>query len=173
MINFINQNLALICAFIAVGKWLYENKKQRIWETNKYLVEKFKEFENNLSTKQMTKILDYNKGIPYLIGKKQILLNDNIIFKSLETHDKKENFTDLEFSIRNTFDDYFDNLTELILLSKCGLINKKNLHLLLEYYLNIISGKSKYKSKKYINQIKNYLSFYNYDVVLDFLKYNK
>lgn len=170
---FTKENLTIIGGILAIVKWLYETQKQRNWETNKYLIEKLEEFQKKGSTTTIHNILDYNEGAPVFLGSNKIseeALNDQIIIDSLVTHDKKQIFTDVEIGIRGLFDQYFDNLTQLILMSKCGLIDEKNLKLLLQYYINIMNGKSERKSKEYVEQIKKYLKFYNYDLVLEFIK---
>jgi hypothetical protein len=55
------------------------------------------------------------------------------------------------------FDEYFDDLNELRLLSETGLINEKNFRLFMKYWFEILSGKKSNKSKKVLLQIKSYL----------------
>jgi hypothetical protein len=172
--NIFDKNtLAFIGLIAAVFKWLYETQKQRKWETNKYLFERYKEFEEKTSTEHVHRILDYNRvtSIKLEIEDKKFSgdLDDYLVMTSLRTHNQNGKFSELEYLIRCTFDDYFDNLTELILLSKCGLIDEKNLRLLLSYYINILNGNSRRKDPEYIEQIKNYLKFYNYSLVLEFI----
>lgn len=166
------ENLAIAGGILAILKWLYETHESRVWETNKYLMEKLKEFQDQPSTKLVHKILDYNGQIPFEVKNIKTLINDNDVCEALITHDVKENFTELEYEIRNTFDDYFDHLTELILLCECKLIDEENTRFLLSYYINILNGKSKSKSKEYVKQIKTYLTFYKYNLVLEFIYKN-
>lgn len=170
---FTTENVTLIGGTLAIIKWLYETQKQRRWETNKYLIERLDEFQNKNSTITVHDILDYNSGISIQIDsdeEKEEIINDEIVIDALTTHDKKQSFTDVDVFIRDTFDEYFDNLSQLILMSECGLIDKKNLKFLLKYYIDIMNGKSNRKNDIYVLQIKNYLKFYNYDLVLKFIK---
>lgn len=166
----INQlNITILFGIITACKWLYEYQKKQKWEKNKYLIERLKDFNETPSTKQINKILNYNDGIPFILNGKEKLIDDNVVINSLITHDRKEKFTDLEYEIRNIFDEYFDNLSELIILSKCKLIDSKNIKLLLNYYIKILNGSSNYKSEKYINTLKSYLKFYDYDNLYNFI----
>lgn len=150
------------------SKWVYEYTKKLKWEKNKFLLEKLEIFHSLESTKIMETLLDWN-GTNVIINGKEIFIDDNILLNSLYTHDVKHSFTTLEFELRHIFDDYFDNLTKLIFMSKSGLIDKKNLVMFMEYWLKILSGNTNNKSRELMEQINKYLEFYEFTTLRDFI----
>lgn len=166
MENFVKIYLPLIGAFLALFKWLYEYTKNLNWQQNKYLVEQYHRFLEKASTKYVHQILDYNSQIPFI---DDIEVNDDIVQCALTTHDLKDNFNDIEYAIRKCFDEYFDDLTELIILGECELIDLNNLKILLGYYFRLLKG-SENKKMSYTKAIQRYLKFYGYNYVVDFLE---
>jgi hypothetical protein len=50
------------------------------------------------------------------------------------------------------------------------LIERKNLIVFMGYWFDILNGKSKSKSQELVREIHNYLEFYKYQTLLNFLK---
>jgi hypothetical protein len=71
--------------------------------------------------------------------------------------------------LRNSFDEYFDKLTEFIILAESGMISEKNLRIFLNYWFNILNGNKKSKSSKIVSQFKNYMLFYGYEKLYNFI----
>jgi hypothetical protein len=168
-------NIELIIATggaVATGlKWVYEYTEKRKWEKNKFLLEQVEKFQNLETTICAEKCLDWNSAtITY--GSRDIKFDDKVLFDALTTHDKKHKFNQDEVTIRKIFDNYFDNLTKLIILSKSKIISEKNLILFLEYWFDILSGDSHSKNRELVEQIHSYLNFYGYTHLYDFLIYN-
>lgn len=152
------------------AKWVYEYTKKLKWEKNKFLLEQLELFHSVESTKIMETLLDWN-GTKVTIKGKEVFVDDEILLNSLYTHDVKHSFTKLEFELRDVFDEYFDNLSKLIFMSKSGLIDKKNLIMFLEYWLKILSGRMNNKSREMVEQITKYLDFYEFTALRDFISY--
>ena len=152
----------------ATSKWIYEYSNKLKWEKNKFLLEQIEKFESLESTQFVQKCLDWN-SITISHNGEMLKINDEDLLNSLQTHNKKHKFTPDEVLLRKMFDDYFDNLTRLVLLSKTKLISEDNLILFLEYWFEILSGNKKNKDKKIIEQIHNYMSFYGYKTLLEFI----
>lgn len=156
------EKMTLWAGILTVAKWVYEYSKKMKWEKNKFLLERIEIFKQRSTVKLMHKLLDWNAGVEVEINGEKISIDDKILFEAMQTHDKKEYFSDVEYYLREVFDDYFDNLNELVLLTKSGLIDEKNLRVFLQYWLEILSGEKKSKSFSLVNQFKIYLNYYGY-----------
>ena len=160
--------IELIIAAVAGLKWVYEYTEQRKWEKNKFLLDEVEKFMSLESTKCVHKILDWNSANIFYEGEK-IKFNDKILLDALQTHNVKHSFNSTEVVIRKLFDEYLDNLTKFIILSKSKLIEEKNLVLFLEYWFDILSGDSHSKDRELVEQFHKYMDFYNYKNLYIFL----
>lgn len=165
----LDYTIAILTALAAAFKWLYEYSQKLKWEKNKFLLEQLEKFQSQETTQVMEKLLDWN-FISVTIKGSTYKVNDAMLFEALQTHNNKHSFSQTEVALRKTFDDYFDNLTKMILLCKSKLISEKNFKLFYEYWLNILSGRKQSKSRELKEQIHNYLDFYGYDHLLQFIK---
>jgi hypothetical protein len=172
MIEFLKNNFLYITAILTGAKWVYEYSNKLKWEKNKFLLDRLEIFFNDNNTKNIHLMLDWNKikiksdGVEYKI-------NDDIIFEALQTHDVKHTFDTTEIYIRGAFDEYFDKLNEFIILYDAGMISEKSLRSFLRYWIDILKGKKKSKSKTLINQFSKYLDFYGYRELNSFIKKDK
>ena len=164
--------LAVFGALTAVFKWVFEYSNKLKWEKNKFLLEEIEKFSSIESTKNAQKILDWN-SIIIKINDDHILVNDEILFESMQTHDSKHKFSSEEVKLRGLFDEYFDNLTKMVLMCKTGMIPENNFRLFMKYWFKILSGDSKNKSSKILIQIRKYLDFYGYNDLLNFIDNKK
>jgi hypothetical protein len=162
------QSAAIVGGMYAAFKWVYEYSQKLKWEKNKFLLERFEVFNAKESVKKMHKFLDWNSSYTEF-GDKRYLVDDVIMFNALETHKNKKTYTALEFMLREVFDEYFDSLNELVLLAKAGMIDEKNLRLFLKYWLQIMNGTKKSKKQEFLMQLEEYISFYGYDNVHEFI----
>ena len=167
--NWVESDFVLIAGLAASLKWVWEYSQGRKFEKNKFLLEKVEKFNSLESTKKVQKVLDWN-AITIEINGVYTKIDDSILVEALKTHDQKISFDSTEVYIREIFDEYFTGLTELIILSKTGLVDKKNLKKFLQYWVNILNGTNKNKPESFVKTIGNYLSFYKYEEVLNFLK---
>lgn len=158
----------LVAGVFTGGKWVYEYSEKLKWEKNKFLLEELKKFHDNETNQVAEIMLDWN-GTHVTINEKTIYVDDKILYDALQTHDVKHKFSKDEFLIRGVFDEYFDNLTKLVFMSKAKLINKENLIMFLEYWFKILKGQRKSKSKEILSQINKYLVFYGYDELHKFI----
>ena len=156
----------------AASKWVYEYARKNTWEQNRFLLEQIEKLENLESTKCAQRCLDWNSATITYQGEK-IKINDDNLIESLQTHNVKHRFTPDEVMVRKIFDEYFDSLTKLIILSKSKLISKKNLIIFLDYWIKILSGEKQNKKTEVVNQIHVYLKYYGYDHLYNFLKEKK
>jgi hypothetical protein len=168
MIEFIKDNFLYITAIITSIKWVYEYSNKLNWEKNKFLIDRLEVFFNDTNTKNIQLVLDWNK-IKINDGQENYLIDDDILFEALQTHDIKHKFDKTEIFLRNSFDEYFDKLTEFIILAESGMISKRNLRMFLNYWFNILGGNKKSKPSKLINQFKVYMLFYGYEKLFKFL----
>jgi hypothetical protein len=162
--------VTIIIAVITGIKWVYEYTKQRQWEKNKYLVDRLDLFKSKDYVKVMHKLLDWNK-VTVEINNKEVKVNDDILYEAFTIHKIKPTFTLTESELRTIFDNYFDDLTELLVLSEIGLIDETKLEKYMKYWFDIIKGKTGKKELKLINQIHTYLEYYGYDDLYYFLNY--
>jgi hypothetical protein len=167
--NWVESDFVLIAGLATSLKWVWEYSQGRKFEKNKFLLERVEKFNNLESTKKVQKILDWN-AITIEINGVDTKINDSILVEALKTHDQKVIFDLTEVYIREIFDEYFTGLTELIILSNTGLVDKKNLKKFLKYWIDILNGIKKNKPESFVKAIGKYLSFYKYEEVLDFLK---
>lgn len=158
----------LVAGTFTAGKWVYEYSEKLRWEKNKFLLSELERFHSNETNQVAEILLDWN-GTNVKIGDEEMFVDDKILYDSLQTHDKKHKFSKQEFLIRGVFDEYFDNLTKLIFMSKVKLIEKKNLIMFLQYWFRILKGNNKNKSEELVKQINNYLNFYGYEELYEFI----
>jgi hypothetical protein len=162
-------NFVYIVAVVTSIRWVWEYSQSRKFEKNKFLLERYEKFSNLESTKKVEKLLDWNK-ITLNINNSEIIVDDSFLVESLKTHNQKAKFDFNEVYIREIFDEYFNGLTELIILSKTGLIDKKNLKKFTKYWVEIINGKNKNKPEVFVETINNYLEFYKFSEIIKFIK---
>lgn len=153
--------ITIIGGLTATFKWVFEYSKQLRWEKNKFLLEKIEEFNQFESTKVMHKLLDWN-AIKINLGDEEITITDNDLLSAFQTHNVKHSFTSNEVKLRAIFDEYFDSLSKLVYMTKNGLINRKGLNMFMGYWFNILSGRSSNKNKNLRDAIYNYMKFYNF-----------
>lgn len=169
--NSIEILITIVGGLSAAFKWIYEYSKKLEWEKNKLLLMELEKFNSLEYTKVMERILDWN-GTKVVIDGYEFRVDDELLLSSIQTHDVKHKFTKEEVLIRKVVDDYFNNLTKLIFMSKAELINEENLKMFLDYWFNILSGKRKSKSNEIISAIDNYMYFYDFDELKKFLVKN-
>jgi hypothetical protein len=153
----------------AVAKWVYEYTRKLKWEKNKFLLERIDIYKKKESVQKMHLLLDWNEILIDFDGERK-MINDDDLLEALVTHDLKNKFTTTEVKLRGIFDDYFDSFYELVLLSEIGLIDAKNLRLLLKYWIEIIDGKKNNKPDEFVFKIKKYMRFYGYNELLNFIE---
>jgi len=149
-------------------KWIYEYSEKIKWDKNKFLLEQIEKFQSLETTQLAQKCLDWNSASITYEGV-IIKFNDETLIDALETHNIKHSFSKEEVKLRKIFDEYFDGLTKLVILSKSKLISKENLILFLEYWFDILSGYANNKKRELVEQIHNYLTFYGYTNLLNFI----
>jgi hypothetical protein len=160
--------ISIVCALVAAFKWVYEYTEKLKWDKNKFLVEQIEKFQSLESTKAMETLLDWN-GSNVTINGEKLFVNDETLIGAFQTHDVKHKFNSIEFKLRNVFDDYFDNFTKLVFMSKVGLVEKESLVIFSEYWINILSGESKNKPRELVESIQYYLEYYEYYDLLNFI----
>jgi hypothetical protein len=168
--NYVLNNFVFVTGVAAGMKWVYEYSQSRKFEKNKFLYEKISGLDDLENTKFVKKMLDWNK-FKIKDGQDIHFITDDILIEALTTHDKKKQFNPTEVWVRAQFDEYFDNVNELIILSECGLIDRNNLKRMLKYWIDILNGTKKVKRKQFSIQIQNYLSYYGYHDVAAFIKH--
>jgi hypothetical protein len=166
---YILNNFVFVTGVLAGMKWVWEYSQSRKFEKNKFLYDKISEFDDLENTKFVKKMLDWNK-FKIKDGLDIHFITDDILIEALTTHDKKNQFNPTEVWIRDQFDEWLDSINELIILSECGLIDKKNLKKMLKYWIDILNGTKKVKRKEFSVQIQNYLLYYGYHDVAAFIK---
>lgn len=161
--------ITIVGGLAAIFKWVFEYTKQKKWEKNKFLLEKLEEFFELESTKTMHNILDWN-GLKIKLYEDDFFIDDHIFYESLKTHDTRNQFTKEEKKLREIYDEYFDNLTKLVFMTKNGLIDKKGLNLFMGYWFNILSGRSNSKNYEIKLQIHRYLDFYGFVILKQYIE---
>jgi len=167
--QWVESDFVLIAGLATSLKWVWEYSQSRKFEKNKFLLERIEKFNNLESTQKVQKILDWN-AIYIEINGAKVKVDDGILVESLKTHDQKASFDSTEVYLRAIFDDCFTGITELIILSNTGLVDKRNLKKFLKYWIDILNGKKKNKPESFVKTIENYLKFYGYTEVSEFLK---
>jgi intein/homing endonuclease len=128
-----------------------------------------KEYRGNKETIKLT-LIDGREIICTPEHKFKVKVDDGILVESLKTHDQKISFDSTEVYLRQIFDDYFTGITELIILSNTGLVDKRNLKKFLKYWVDILNGNKRNKPEIFVQTISNYINFYGYEEVSKFLK---
>jgi hypothetical protein len=169
LFEWIVDNFLIISGLIATIRWIWEYSQRRKFEKNKFLLERIEKFNNNPSVKKIQKILDWNSIIIEINGV-EIKVNDAILIEAFKTHNEKKFYNKTEIYLREIFDDYLTGLTELIILSKTGLVDKNNLRKFLQYWLDVLNGKMKNKPKSLVNTFNNFIEYYGYSEISKFIK---
>jgi hypothetical protein len=167
--QWVESDFVLIAGLVTSLKWVWEYSQSRKFEKNKFLLERIEKFNNLESTEKVQKILDWN-SIKIEINDVSVKVDDSIILEALKTHDQKASFDSTEVYLRQIFDDYFTGITELIILSNTGLVDKRNLKKFLKYWVDILNGNKRNKPEIFVQTISNYINFYGYEEVSKFLK---
>ena len=167
--QWVESDFVLIAGLVTSLKWVWEYSQSRKFEKNKFLLERIEKFNNLESTEKVQKILDWN-SIKIEINDVSVKVDDSLILEALKTHDQKASFDSTEVYLRQIFDDYFTGITELIILSNTGLVDKRNLKKFLKYWVDILNGNKRNKPEIFVQTISNYINFYGYEEVSKFLK---
>lgn len=168
MIEFLKENFVWLAGIFTAAKWVYEYSQKLRWDKSRFLLERIEDLMERESTQQVHFMLDWNVLDLEIDGRK-LRIDDTFLLEALQTHDKKHSFTKDEMKIREIFDEYFDGLTEFLILHECGLINKSDLRKFLKYWLDILSGERSSKPEKLKTQIQSYMIFYGFQRLHGFL----
>lgn len=169
ILQWLEQNFVLVAGLGASIKWIWEYSQSRLFEKNKFLLERIEKFNSSESVQKVQKLLDWN-AIKIDIDGVPTKIDDEILIEGLKTHAQKASFDSTEVYIREIFDDFFTGMTELLVLSNTGLVDKKNLRKFLQYWISILNGTKQNKPKVLIETFENYLEYYGYSEVLEFIK---
>jgi hypothetical protein len=155
----------------ATGKWLYEIIQKNKWEKNKFLLEKLEEFREKNNTKVFHQILDWN-GSFVEVENEKFRVDDDLFISALDLHTDRHKFSREELLLRNTFDRYFDDLNTLYFMVKVGLVDEKHFKKFMDYWFKFFKGKGN-KPDEFYTKIANYMKFYGYGELYDFICNNK
>lgn len=169
LLNWIQDNFVWIASLAAGIKWIWEFTLSTRFNKNKFLVERIDKLDSLESTKKVKKLLDWNLSKIEIDGQ-LIKIDDGFLIESLRIHKQNDQFTQQEAYIRKIFDEYFDGLEQLVILSETGIIHKKNLNKFIGYWIDILKGNKNNKPKTLIYTIHKYLEFYGYSELLKILK---
>jgi hypothetical protein len=161
------EKMTLWAGIAAAAKWVYEYTKRLSWDRNRFLLERIEKFRSMDSTAKVQTMLDWN-GARVEINGKRVWVDYVILMGALQTHDVKHDFSAVEVSIRGLFDEYLDGLSELVAMSRSGLVDKGNLRLFMRYWIDILAGR-RGKKTALSNQFKRYMLFYGYEELHDFV----
>lgn len=144
-------------------KIVWEYIQSLRWKKSEFLAKEIKEFQNDLDSKMVFQILDWNTRKVNIRGE-EIIITDDKLAEALKTHDEKSNYELWEANLRDIFDKFFDKISTFQIYIESGLIHEKELFLYIGYYIKILEGNSR-KPKKVISAFKNYLNYYNFSNV--------
>lgn len=166
------QNLVPIVATLTFIKATIEYRKSQLWKESEFLSKEAKDFFSDEKVKVVLTLLDWNSRI-IKINEKDFKVNDDFMIEALKTHNKKSKFSLEEAYLRDTFDNFFDKLSQFNIHCKNGLVSEQKVFNYFEYYFNILVT-SERKSKEFQRTIDNYLLYYDYTNVRELLdKYKK
>jgi hypothetical protein len=168
-LEWITTNLVLIAGVAAAVKWIWEYSASRKFERNRFLLERIEKFNSQSSVQTAQRLLDWNKISIEINGESRVV-DDSFLIEALKTHDKKDQFTLTEVYIRQVFDDYFTGISELTTLSKTGLVDSANLRRFMQYWIDILNGTKLNKPSSLIITLHEYLEFYGYSDVIEFIR---
>lgn len=152
-------------------KATYEYIKGLKWKKSEFLSKEVKEFFNDSNVKNVCLLLDWNTRKIELNGE-TIIITDEMLYESLQTHDVKSKFKIEEAKLRDMFDSFFDKLSYFNIHIKNGLVDKKQVLLYLSYYLDILSTPGR-KPKKLVETFNKYIDYYGYQNIREILDLHK
>ena len=168
IVVFIIKYIVPLVTIITLIKAIIEYRKSQIWKESEFLSKEVKEFFSDSKVITVFTLLDWNSRKVDINGN-FIRIDDKIIIESLQTHDKKSNFSLEEAYIRDLFDNFFDKLSYFNIHCKNGLFSRNKVHNYFEYYFKILTTNER-KSIEFINVINSYLSYYGYNNVEELLE---
>jgi len=154
--------------FLTFLKVTWEYIQSQRWKKSEFLSKEIKEFQNDNDTKIVFQLLDWNTREVNLRGSK-VIIDDEILSKSLMTHNQRQNFEPFEADLRDIFDRFFDRISTFQIYVQNGLIRERELYLYIGYYIKILNDENR-KPKELINSFNNYLNYYEYKNVLKLIE---
>lgn len=173
-LNTYKDGLAVIAAAvgggIALWRWIIDQRWRRV-QCATQLIKEFMGKENTakalmfLDTAGEVEIKPLKKGPP-----RYVEIDEKILIKSLLTFDQKEFYYDkeewAELSIRETFDNFFSDLSAFQHHIEAGLITVNDVKPYLSYWIGAINGYGKIHSPALAVQINKFLTEFGYDAVV-------
>jgi len=160
-----------ILVVVTFIKTAYEFIKGLKWKKSEYLSKEVKEFFSDQNVKTVCVLLDYNVRKIDLLGNK-IVVSDSDLIEALKTHQVKQSFTTEQAALRDIFDLFFDKLSYFNIHIKNGLVEKKQVLLYLNYYLDIIAKPGR-KPNELVQVFNDYIDYYGYTNVRELLDMHK
>lgn len=150
--------------------WQYRQAQR--WKKAEFVANEMKQFRSDPKNSIALTMLDWNsRKIRFSAGKedKSYIVDDLLISEALRLYsiedykDGKENiFHPPQNHIRDVFDHLLDDIERLNSFVTAGLIKADDLRPYLEYWLDIMSGKSRRKPDDVIKKLWIYIDAYNY-----------
>jgi hypothetical protein len=158
---------AVVGGAFALWRWTIDQK----WRRVQYAQTLIKEFLGKKNTKNAFEIIDTVGNVEFAFDgstkrKKTINITDRFLVEALKTFSQKERFTDNEVLVRDTFDEFFGDISIFQMHIEAGLIKLNDIRPYLEYWIKELSGNGNVHEKHVARQVGKYLSYFGYQPVL-------
>jgi|GEM_PF-3406345 len=141
------------------------------WKVAEFTASKVKEFHDNKSVVIVNKLLDYSYSKISLDGKDTVEISDKQLLKSLRYHVPNGKFSDNEVKLRETFDEYFEQLSLFNRYAKAELISYKEMKPYLIYEIEILCDTTNDRKENELRyKIWNYINSYHFTDVKELCK---
>jgi hypothetical protein len=160
-------------AFV-LWRWMIDQK----WRRVQYAQQLIKEFTSKENTKRAFEFLDSHRQVDVLPGeygggKSKAYADEGMLIASLKTSKEITALNQLkthEYGIRNSFDEFFTDLSSFQHHVETGLIKIEDIKPYLEYWIKSINGYGKIHGPALAKQINKFLKDYDYLPVIKLSK---
>jgi len=159
--------LTAIVGVLTLIKVVDEYRNSQKWKRLEFLANEARLFFDNPVNKRALLMLDWDKKIIVFDGPKSLSVDWDLITQSLIPEDKKQDFNNEEQLIRDTFSEFFDNLSRFEHYIKSGLFSQNEFREYIIYWTNQIHKDITPELRK---TVFDFLTYYKYTSVLDLLK---
>ena len=164
---------AIVVATFTLWSGLLQYRQAQKWKRWEFVANEFKELLSKPVNKNAILMLDYNvrkvELFPDLDDEEQkfVTVTDKMLCEALQVHTTKSVFSKTEVAIRDTFDQFLDDLDRFDPLIESGLVRARDFKPYLIYMIDIMANKrSGRKPEMFVEIMRNYLEAYHYSGVL-------
>jgi hypothetical protein len=143
-------------------------KNAQTWKEAEFTSLKFKEFSENKAHIAVVHMLDYSEREILFPDGTSYDVTDDLLYKALVIDTINSNFNSIHTKVRDTFDEYLEQLSNFNRYGKAELIKYDNMKPYLQYELAIFADSLNSRKEFYIKKrICDFIYYYHYQDVIE------